>query len=126
LNGVCELIAGTVMDANSPVEEGELEYASSDDAVNGKEMEKEVVHPLAAFLAMHGITAGEDDDDDAESDDEEWRPKMLCTNCTMPNREDEELCSQCHESLHSHVLEHPLLGGPTTGTTTSMCVYVLP
>jgi len=111
------------MDANSPVE-GELEYASGDDGENGEEMQKEV-HPLAAFLALHGITAGEDDDDDAESEDEEWRPRVLCSNCTMPNREDAELCGQCHESLLSHILEQPFLGGPTsesTGTTTSVNV----
>ncbi|KAG0580183.1 hypothetical protein KC19_4G154200 [Ceratodon purpureus] len=87
--------AGTEMDANSPAE-GELEYASGE-------------HPLAAFLAMHGIDPSGDDDED-ESEDEEWQPhhhddRWSCTNCTIPNPDENVQCWKCNEHRDSGILE---------------------
>lgn len=98
------------MGANSPAE-GELDHVSGENAVKdvfqekGKEVEKDV-HPLAAFLALHGID-GAEDDDEMESEDEEWQPhvRWICTNCIMPNPEDEVYCWKCNEHRNSSILE---------------------
>ena len=92
---VCLDMLGTEMDANSPAE-GELEYASGE-------------HPLAAFLAMHGIDPSGDDDED-ESEDEEWQPhhhddRWSCTNCTIPNPDENVQCWKCNEHRDSSILE---------------------
>lgn len=83
--------------------------------VHEQELEKEVVHPLTAFLTMAGFAC--DDGEEGEEDDEEWRPNILCTNCTMPNPVDGERCNHCRESLRTHILEQPILGGPLSSST---------
>lgn len=82
------------MDAKSSVEaepdrrevflvNGGGEHEQENGQVQEQEPEKEVVHPLTAFLTMAGFAS--DEDEEGEEDDEEWRPNILCTNCTMAN-----------------------------------------
>lgn len=84
------------------VDSGAIEQPASEE--KGKEKE---VHPLAAFLALHGIDAGDHDDDNDNSEDEEWQPHVRwhCTNCTMPNSDEEMHCSKCKEHRNSGILE---------------------
>ena len=105
------------MDANSP--DGELEYASGEDGMmeeKGKETEKDV-DPLAAFLALHGID-GVEDDDEGESEDEEWQPHVRwhCTNCTMPNPDEEVQCWKCNEHRDSSILEQGFMAVSSDAT----------
>lgn len=106
------------MDANDPVE-GELEFASGDDGViegKGKGTEKDV-HPLAAFLALHGLD-GAEDDDEGESEDEEWQPhvRWYCTNCTMPNSYEHVHCWKCNEHRGSNILEQGFMAVSSEST----------
>uniref|UniRef100_A0A7I4DAD9 histone deacetylase n=1 Tax=Physcomitrium patens TaxID=3218 RepID=A0A7I4DAD9_PHYPA len=114
------------MGANSPAE-GELDHVSGENAVKdvfqekGKEVEKDV-HPLAAFLALHGID-GAEDDDEMESEDEEWQPhvRWICTNCIMPNPEDEVYCWKCNEHRNSSILEQGFMSVSSEPKGTFMC-----
>lgn len=101
---------GTVMETSNAVD-GQGGELLKQMALHGKEKEKEKereIHPLAAFLASHGIDPFDEEDGDEDGDeDEEWQPHVRwnCLNCTMPNPSEEDNCLKCNEHRESSVVQ---------------------